>query len=65
MTTNDMPVVDPKGFHAFNLVPFQINPHYLDANPAGHGGETREGESGNSLSSTEAFMLPACAKDAC
>lgn len=42
MTTNDMPVVDPKGFHAFNLVPFQINPHYLDANPAGHGGETRE-----------------------
>ncbi len=42
MTTNDMPVVDPSGFHAFNLVPFQINPHYLDANPAGHGGETRE-----------------------
>ena len=42
MTTNDMPVVDPGGFHAFNLVPFQINPHYLDANPAGHGGETRE-----------------------
>lgn len=42
MTTNDMPVVDPAGFHAFNLVPFQINPHYLDANPPGHGGETRE-----------------------
>ncbi len=42
MTTNDMPIVDPSGFHAFNLVPFQINPHYLDANPAGHGGETRE-----------------------
>jgi dipeptidase E len=42
MTTNDMPVVDPLGFHAFNLVPFQINPHYMDANPAGHGGETRE-----------------------
>jgi dipeptidase E len=42
MTTNDMPVVDPSGFHAFSLVPFQINPHYLDANPAGHGGETRE-----------------------
>ena len=41
-TTNDMPVVDPKGFHCMGLVPFQINPHYLDANPAGHGGETRE-----------------------
>jgi len=41
-TTNDMPVVDPKGFDCMGLVPFQINPHYLDANPAGHGGETRE-----------------------
>ncbi|MFH0761514.1 MAG: dipeptidase PepE [Bacteroidota bacterium] len=41
-TTNDMPVVDPDGMHAFNLVPFQINPHYLDANPEGHAGETRE-----------------------
>ena len=41
-TTNDMPVVDPGGFDCMGLVPFQINPHYLDANPAGHGGETRE-----------------------
>lgn len=41
-TTNDMPVVEPGSFHAFNLIPFQINPHYLDANPAGHAGETRE-----------------------
>jgi dipeptidase E len=23
-------------------VPFQINPHYLDANPEGHAGETRQ-----------------------
>ncbi|HEX2977013.1 MAG TPA: dipeptidase PepE [Bacteroidales bacterium] len=41
-TTNDMPVVEPGPFAALNLVPFQINPHYLDANPAGHAGETRE-----------------------
>ena len=41
-TTNDMPIVDPDGFHCMNLVPFQINPHYLDANPEGHAGETRE-----------------------
>ena len=41
-TTNDMPIVDPGGFECMNLVPFQINPHYLDINPEGHGGETRE-----------------------
>ncbi|MBV5348468.1 dipeptidase PepE [bacterium] len=41
-TTNDMPIIDPKGFDTTGLVPFQINPHYLDANPEGHGGETRE-----------------------
>ncbi|MCG8410685.1 MAG: dipeptidase PepE [Bacteroidales bacterium] len=41
-TTNDMPIVEPESFHAINLVRFQINPHYLDANPDGHAGETRE-----------------------
>lgn len=42
MTTNDMPVIMPDSTNAFNFIPFQINPHYLDANPAGHAGETRE-----------------------
>ena len=41
-TTNDMPIVEPDSFHATNLIRFQINPHYLDANPDGHAGETRE-----------------------
>ena len=41
-TTNDMPIVEPKTFSTFNLLKFQINPHYLDANPEGHAGETRE-----------------------
>ncbi len=41
-TTNDMPIVEPASFRAIGAVGFQINPHYLDANPEGHAGETRE-----------------------
>lgn len=41
-TTNDMPISEPLKFKTLKLVPFQINPHYLDDHPANHGGETRE-----------------------
>ena len=42
-TTNDMPIVEPPSLDTLGLIPFQLNCHYVDADPSSiYAGQNRE-----------------------
>jgi dipeptidase E len=57
-TTNDMPIVEPGSLAALGLIPFQLNPHYLDPDPrSAHRGETRPQRIGEFLEENDVPVL--------
>jgi len=57
-TTNDMPIVEPASLAALGLIPFQLNPHYLDPDPhSPHQGETRSQRIGEFLEENDVPVL--------
>ena len=57
-TSNDMPIVEVPSFNTLGLIPFQINPHYLDPDPGStHKGETREQRLAEYLEENETPVL--------
>jgi len=60
-TTNDMPIVQPPSLRALDIVPFQVNPHFVSGKPVGYNGESREERLAEFLdinSPEQVFALP-------